>query len=244
MRRLSRLLVLTLLLALALPAVAGAAARMFVGFQDDVSFRYMPDRTAALDRARDAGATVIRATLYWYQVAPTRPASPADPFDPAYLFDDVDQLVRDAQERGIEVMLTLWGTPPWANGNKGPNFLPTNLADASAFARAVATRYSGQIAGYPFVRFYTIGNEPNLEQFLAPQFDKKGKSVGPALYAKLYRAMYSGIKAASPAALVALGETSPRGRDKPSPGAAQDSHSPGRFAELLSKVRPRVKFDA
>ena len=239
-----RLLVLVSLLALALPAVAGAAERMFVGFQDDVSFRWAPDRTFALDRAREAGTTVIRATLYWYQVAATRPANPADPFDPAYVFDDVDQLVRDAQERGIEVMLTFWGTPAWANGNKGPNFLPANLGDANAFARAVASRYSGRIAGYPFVRFYTIGNEPNLEQFLAPQFDAKGKSVAPALYAKLYRAMYAGIKAASPTALVGVGETSPRGRDKPSPGVAQESHSPGHFAELLAKTRPKIKFDA
>ena len=97
MRRLSRLLVPACLLALTVPAVAGAAERMFVGFQDDVSFRWAPDRTAALDRARDADAAVIRATLYWYQVAPTRPANPGDSFDPAYVFDDVDQLVREAQ---------------------------------------------------------------------------------------------------------------------------------------------------
>ena len=166
MHRLSRLLVLASLLALVSPAVAGAAERMYLGFQDDVSFRWVPDRASALDRARDAGSTVIRTTLYWYQVAAERPADPANPFDPAYKFDDVDELVRGAQERGLEVMLTIWGTPAWANGGQGPNFLPTQLSDATAFAKAVATRYSGHFIGVPHVRFYTIWNESNLQQFL------------------------------------------------------------------------------
>jgi len=244
LHRLSRLLVLACLIALVSPAVAGAAERMYLGFQDDVSFRWTPDRASALDRARAAGSTVIRTTLYWYQVAADRPANPSNPFDPAYKFDDVDELVRGAQERGIEVMLTIWGTPAWANGGKGPNFVPTQLSDATAFARAVATRYSGHFIGFPHVRFYTVWNESNLQQFLSPQFDAKGKSVGPGLYAKLYRAFYTGIKAGNKKALVGVGETSPRGRDKPSPGAAQDSHTPGRFAQLVAKVRPKIKFDA
>ena len=244
MPRLRRLLVLACLLALVSPAASGAAERMYLGFQDDVAFRWAPDRMSALDRARDAGSTVVRTTLYWYQVALERPASPANPFDPAYKFDDVDELVRGAQKRGIEVMLTIWGTPSWANGGKGPNFMPNLLSDATSFARAVATRYSGRFVGVPHVRFYTVWNESNLEQFLAPQFDAAGKSVGPALYAKLYRAFYSGIKAGNSKALVGVGETSPRGRDKPSPGETQDSHTPGRFAELVAKARPKIKFDA
>lgn len=244
MHRSTRLLVLACLTTLLLPVSAAAASRMYVGFQDDVSFRWADDRMAALDRAQAAGSTVIRTTLYWYRVAPERPANASDPFDPAYRFDDVDELVRGAQERGIEVMLTIWGTPEWANGGKGPNYLPTNLADLTAFAKAIATRYSGRFSDYPFVRFYTVGNESNLEQFLAPQFDAQGKSVGPALYAKMYRAAYAGIKAGSPSALVGVGETSPRGRDKPSPGTVQNSHSPGRFAELVAKARPRIRFDA
>jgi len=43
---------------------------------------------------------------------------------------------------------------------------------------------------------------------------------------------------------VAVGETSPRGRDLPSAGTVQDSHSPARFARLLSEQEPRVQFDA
>ena len=30
--------------------------------------------------------------------------------------NDLDELVRDTQKRGMEVLLLIWGTPKWANG--------------------------------------------------------------------------------------------------------------------------------
>ena len=138
----------------------------------------------------------------------------------------------------------VWGTPNWANNGKGPNYAPTSVGDLTSFARALALRYNGRNPGYPYVRFYSVWNEPNLEQFLAPTFDKKGKPVSPLTYAKLYRAAYAGLKSGSSTALVGAGETSPRGRDKPSPGAIQDSLAPATFARLVSKSRPRIRFDA
>ncbi len=158
--------------------------------------------------------------------------------------DDLDELVRGAQQRGAEVLFTIWGVPKWANGGKGANYAPKNYNDWQTFCRAVAERYSGRHSGYPFVRFYSVWNEPNLNQFLAPQFTK-GKPSSPAIYAKLYRAAYAGIKAASPSALVAAGETSPRGHDKPlGSSTQQDALSPGNFAQLVSKEKPLIKFDA
>jgi len=218
--------------------------RLLVGFQDDPSFRWRPDRRATLDAAQAAGTSVIRTTLEWAQVAPERPRRASDPFDPAYRLDDVDELVRNAQARGIEPMLTIWGTPPWANGGRARNIPPSRPQDLEAFAEAVASRYSGRHAGYPFVRYFSVWNEPNLEQFLAPQFAADGGSLSPALYARLFRVAHRGVKAGNPRALVAAGETSARGRDRPSGGAAQDSHSPGRFARLLSEVAPDLRFDA
>jgi hypothetical protein len=93
------------------------------------------------------------------------------------------------------------------------------------------------------VKFWSIWNEPNLHLFLAPQFNAAGKSVAPANYAKLFAAAYTGIKAGNPAALVAMGETSARGRDMRRPGVS-DTHSPGKFAELVAKANPTLKFDA
>jgi hypothetical protein len=94
------------------------------------------------------------------------------------------------------------------------------------------------------VHFWSIWNEPNLNQFLAPQFVGK-KDTSPAIYAKLYRSAYGAIKAAIPTAQVAIGETGPRGRDKPfGSSRTQDTHSPGKFAQLLAAQRPRLRFDA
>jgi aryl-phospho-beta-D-glucosidase BglC (GH1 family) len=151
--------------------------------------------------------------------------------------------VRNAGERGMEVLITISGTPKWANGNKSQNVAPTNLADLTAFSRALADRYSGRHAGYPYVGRWSVWNEPNLEQFLKPQFNARGKFVGPAIYAKIYRAAYAGIKAGNSGAQVAIGETSARGRDRLVPGVS-GSVSPGKFAELVAKANPRLKFDA
>jgi Glycosyl hydrolase catalytic core len=239
--RLVRIVLLLCLVAVAAPSAAFAAPRMFVGFYDDAAFRWRSDHNANLDRARDAHATIINATVNWSQVAPTRPANASNPFDPAYDFVNLDDLIRGAQARGIEPMLQIYGTPKWA----GPaaNRLPRRLADITAFARAVASRYSGRYAGYPFVRYYGVWNEPNLNQFLAPQFDRRGRDVAPANYAKLFKATYAGIKAGNKLALVGLGETSARGRDRRVKGL-QDTHSPGRFFQLVAKAAPRLKFDA
>jgi hypothetical protein len=240
--RLVRLALLVTAAAVCAPASALAAPRMWTGFQDDAGLRFRVDRDYILERARNANATMVTAAVEWSRVAPTRPARGANPFDPAYRFENIDELVRGAQARGLEVMIRISSTPRWAG--PGGNRLPRRLADLTAFSTAVAARYSGRYPGFPFVRFYTIWNEPNLEQFLAPQFDRRGRSVAPANYARLYAAAYAGVKRGNARALVALGETSARGRDRPSRGRIQDSHSPGRFLELVARANRRLRFDA
>ncbi|HEY5873625.1 MAG TPA: cellulase family glycosylhydrolase, partial [Gaiellaceae bacterium] len=188
------------------------------------------------------GSTIMRLLVHWNTTAPTAPASPADPFDPAYRFDDIDEAVRSAQTNDLEVMITISGTPRWANRGQTPNVAPTRMADFQAFARAIASRYSGRNDGIPFVRFWSVWNEPNLTTFLKPQFNAKGKSVAPATYARIAAAGFAGIKAGNPLAKVAVGETSARGRDKRVKGVS-DSHSPGKFAELVAKANKRLRFD-
>jgi hypothetical protein len=216
---------------------------VLLGFQDDSTFRWGPAREDMLDRTAKAGTAIIRTNVYWWQVAPKRPANARNPFDPSYHFDDLDQLIRDSQQRGITVLLTIWGTPAWANKGLGKNRLPTKLADLTNFAYALASRYSGRTPGYPYVGYYSVWNEPNLNQFLAPQFNAAGKAVAPANYARLYKAGYAGIKAGNSGAKVGIGETSPRGHDRPTTDGTQPSESPGGFAQKLSLVKG-LKFDA
>ncbi|HEY7793979.1 MAG TPA: cellulase family glycosylhydrolase [Gaiellaceae bacterium] len=226
---------------LATPALG--AERMWIGFHDDPVLRFLPDRQAELDLVRQNNATIVRTLVTWRSIAPQRPANASNPFDRAYRFDDLDEFVRNAQARGLEVLMTIWGTPGWANGDKAAQFLPRNTNDFKNFCRALASRYSGRYAGYPFVRFYGIWNESNLGNFLSPQFDSKGKIVSPAAYAKLAAAGYSGLKAGSSKALVAIGETSSHGRDRVLQGTT-DTTAPATFMKGVAKANKKLKFDA
>jgi Cellulase (glycosyl hydrolase family 5) len=209
---------------------------LLVGFMDDVSFRWDPDRAQKLDRARATGAELVRALVRWNVVAPERPGPDALAFHEPLLYE-LDELVANTDARGMSVMLTIVGTPDWANGGLGQNHAPTDLEDLRVFAQALAERY-------PTVRHYSVWNEPNIELFLAPQFDEEGRSVAPQTYAAMYRAAQEGIEAANPDALVAIGETSSHGKDEPSKGFMQDRHSPARFAELLAQADPELEFHA
>lgn len=258
----ARFALLALIALLAAPAAAvHAAPKMPIGFFDDPSFRWSPTRAENLRQASVAGASVIHTTASWASLAPTRPANPANAADPAYKLNDLDELVYQAGLYGLRVMIDINGTPKWANGGKAPNVMPTRLGDLTTFAKMLATRYNGR-QGHGIVSLWSVWNEPNLQLFLTPQFSPvrtvtavktvKGKKVkykkttfsivGPANYAKLYKAAYAGIKSGNPLAKVAIGETSARGRDKPLAGVSA-SVAPGTFAKLLAKV-PGLKFDA
>lgn len=243
MRRPLRLILVLSALAVLLAPGAMGAERMWVGFHDDPSYRWVNDRLVRIERSATDGSTIVRLLVLWNQAAPQRPAQATNPFDPAYRLDDVDEAVRSAQEMDQEVMLTISGTPRWANGGQNANRMPRNLRDFTNFSRAIASRYSGRFAGFPYVRFWSVWNEPNLNLFLTPQFNGRGRSVAPANYAKLYAAAYAGIKAGNATAQVAIGETSARGRDRRI-GGVSDTHSPGKFAELVAKANPRLKFSA
>jgi hypothetical protein len=237
-------LIAALVIAAVLAPAALSADRMWTGFHDDPMFRFDANRASELETATATNhASIIRTLVTWKDVAPTKPANAANPFDPAYNFADLDELVRTAQAQNAEVLMTIWGTPKWANGGKTPNFLPTSMSTFQNFTKALASRYSGRYAGYPFVRFYGIWNESNLGLFLSPQFNSSGKIVSPAAYAKLAAAGIAGLKAGNSKALVAIGETSSNGRNKPKAGAS-DSVRPGTFAEGVAKANKHLKFDA
>ena len=241
MLKAARFALIALTILLAIPAATvHAAPRMPIGFFDDPSFRWSPTRAENLRSAAVTGASVIHTAATWATLAPTKPANAANGDDPAYKLDDLDELVFQAGLYGLRVMVNISGTPKWANGGKAPNVLPTNLGDMTTFARMLAARYSGR-SGHGVVGLWSVWNEPNIQLFLTPQYVGK-KLVGPANYAKLYRAAYAGIKAGNPAAKVAIGETSARGRDKPLAGVS-DSVAPGTFAKLLAQQKG-LKFDA
>ena len=102
MLRAVRLTLLALIALLVLGAAqATAAPRMPIGFFDDPTFRWSPDRAANLQRAAATGASIIHTTANWAALAPTRPADASDGDDPAYKLADLDELLA-AEGFGID----------------------------------------------------------------------------------------------------------------------------------------------
>jgi aryl-phospho-beta-D-glucosidase BglC (GH1 family) len=228
---------------LAVPAAAArAVVRMPVGFFDDPSFRWSSAFTKNLASAQAANGSIVHVLVDWSSVATSRPKHPLNGNDPAYHLSDVDALVRTAPKYGLQVLMTIARTPKWANGGKTPNYLPTKLNDLTQFCQMLAQRYNGSKPGFGVVTRFSVWNEPNLQMFLAPQF-KGTKIVSPAAYAKLYMACYKGIKAGNKNALVAAGETSNRGHNKPT-GGVSDSVAPATFARLVAEANPKLPLDA
>ena len=162
-------------------------------------------------QSRGEDARIIRTVVNWANVA-RQPATPSDPFDPAYNLEDVDELVRNAQQRGIEVLITIWGTPKWANGGQTPEVAPTQHERLPELRARRWLAVLGPVPGYPYVRFSRSGTS-RTSGLPPPQFEPGADLLDADLRAarrRLHR-----IKTGHRSALVAIGETSSHGRDHP-----------------------------
>jgi hypothetical protein len=221
---------------------APRSVRMPVGFFDDPSFRWAGNTGANLARAAAAHASIIHTLANWAAIAPRRPRNPLNGNDRAYRLADLDALVRTAGRYDLRVMITITGTPRWANGDESSNHAPLKMKWLTEFAQMLAHRYNGD-HGRGAVTLFSVWNEPNLGLFLVPQF-RHGRIVSPALYARLFRAAYRGIMKGDPNAIVAAGETSNRGINRPTGNPGGDSVAPATFARGLAEVAPRLPFAA
>ena len=192
---------------LAFPArPAAAAPRPLVTGVAGIG-EYQPE---IFQQARSTGARLVRLALDWNLVAPQQPPAnwqPTDPSDPHYDWTYIDTGVTEAVKAGLEPMLLIDGAPAWAQRCKGsPDLQDTSLCDPDpaaleAFAKAVASRYSGHFGGLPRVRYWQGLNEPNLTLFFLPQYNGN-HPVSPNLYRHLINAFYAGIKSIDPTNLV------------------------------------------
>lgn len=181
--------------ALIVAAPAGASPDARFGIQDDAWLMYGPgtltQRLTTLDRL---GVRLVRFTVRWDEVAPTRPSAARDPADPAYEWGEFEVVLRALRGRGVTTLVTLYGSPKWANRGAPPNRLPQR--GFGDFAYAAAKRF-------PWVRTWTMWNEPNGRTFAVP--------VSPRAYVqRVLNPGYAALHAANGANLVAGGVTSPR----------------------------------
>ncbi len=168
---------------------AFAGASVSYGIQDDAWLRYGPgtveERVATL---QGLGLDIVRVTVRWDAIE-EKPGT----MD----WTGTDAVLQQLHDARIAVVVTLYGTPDWANGGRGSNVAPSRGADFARFAGEAAARY-------PFVHRWTIWNEPNQRRWLS--------TASPAEYVThLLNPAYAAIHAASPASKVAGGVTAPRG---------------------------------
>lgn len=145
---------------------------------------------------RDLGVGIYQYTLAWDQTAPDRPANPTDPVDPAYRWpESLDLAASEAQRVGIRVSVMLVATPSWANGGKGPNWVPLDPQDLANFAEAAARRY-------PTVRLWMVWGEPSRRQNFMPLTPEtrgrtkltRAQARAPRYYARMLDATYAALK--------------------------------------------------
>jgi hypothetical protein len=123
---------------------------------------------------------------------------------------------------GIKVILSVY--------HHGGRTTPTR-----PHVRAQFVSYVTSIAReLPTVRSFIIGNEPNLNRFWMPQFNRDGTSASPGAYLGLLAQTYDALKDVSPEIEVIGGSLSPRGSDNPR--GKRHTHSPVRFLRELGRV--------
>ncbi len=263
------------LAAVSSPALASKAQLSM--FQDDKALRGSGGdaRTKALNELDRLGVDVVKVMANWRTMAPGGNSKPAgfDGADPADYSPDAwapyDDLIRDAQTRGMRLLLTLGGlAPDWASGAGGvPGSKRPDVGEFRKFAKAVGTRYSGSYvvggggnapgppppddpdlplplrrqatpaqAGTtpPRVNFFSVWNEPNLGNWLAPQY-KNGRPYAPHHYRRLLKAAKAGLSASGHRKdAFLIGELLPY-------GAARNRIRPLKFLREMACVNGRFR---
>ena len=219
----------------------------------EAGFQLSTDPAAGLDTLRRLGVSRVKVFLPWYEVAPDpRSRTPPRHFDasdpaayPPSAWARWDAIVRDAQQRGIGLDVTLSQPPAWAAAADTPDaaaalrgWKPSPIA-FRAFVEAVGKRYSGSYtppgasSPLPRVSFWSIWNEPNYGQDLAPQAINQVE-VSPSLYRGLLNAAWSGLQSTGHGHdTVLIGELAPRGQTTGNHPGLFDGMVPLRFLRAL-----------
>jgi hypothetical protein len=156
-------------------------------------------------RIKQTGATAVRLTISWHDVAPaTRPSEfhPKDPADTAYNWSYPDRAISTAMANGLTPLVDVLGAPAWAGGKK------VSASALGEFGTAITSRYNGSFEGLPRVKYWMVWNEPNLSSYLAPQVSGK-KLVGAVRYRSMVNAFASAAHAVRRDNMVVAGLVAP-----------------------------------
>lgn len=171
-------------------------------------------------RANDSalGSTYATVRIYdmqggkgrWQFVQPTNDPNPAN-----WDWTDLDLLVNAHHAAGRDLIMVLFGTPPWASArpternaysdqpgsaiefNRGIGAEPADMANWSAYCSAVASRYVGRI------KYYEVLNEVNYQNDGTAATGTAAYFTGSyAKLAEMVRRANQAIKAVDPTAKI------------------------------------------
>jgi polysaccharide biosynthesis protein PslG len=103
-----------------------------------------------LDMIKEAQIGWVRVDLTWNWVEP-KPKQ--------YKWERIDRLVREAEERGVDILAIIGYTPAWASQSGDIHDPPRDVKEWQEFVRTIVSRYKGRI------NYWTLWNEPNSRTF-------------------------------------------------------------------------------
>ncbi len=143
------------------------------------------DRTAILDKLAATGLTWVRIDMGWGSFQEQGRGLLSE-----WYVSLADKCVDMARARGLNVLVVLGWTPPWANGGNDANVPPLDVTDYAWIARWASEHFRGRVAAWE------VWNEPNQQVFW---------NGTQAQYVDLLKAAYPAFKAGDPSCVVVLG---------------------------------------
>ena len=103
-----------------LASTATAAPGLRIGIQDDAWLQFGPGTLEErVERLDTLGVELVRVTLDWRAIEAAR-----GELD----WGRADALLGALREAGLTPLVSIWGTPRWANGGRGSNVAPCSAS--------------------------------------------------------------------------------------------------------------------
>src|SRR5919197_1896626 len=189
------------------PSARAAGPAMLIGAaEDSVRQSTLREAKAEMDLFVGAGFNAVRVTQVW---APgeTEPSA-----------TDL-RILRNVVEAGrldrMKILITVMNF-----GNRTTPLTDQAQGEFASYAAALAQ-------ALPQVRYFVIGNEPNINRYWLPQFNPDGTDAAAPAYEELLARTYDALKAVSSKIVVLGGAVSPRGGDVAD--SIRPTHSPTAF---------------